>query len=30
MKKLLWIGSATKDLKAMPTDVQDTFGYALH
>lgn len=29
-KKLLWIGSAKKDLKAMPDDVQDTFGYALH
>lgn len=30
MKKLLWIGSAKKDLKAMPADVQDTFGFALH
>ena len=30
MKKPLWIGSAKKDLKAMPVDVQDTFGYALH
>jgi phage-related protein len=30
MKKLLWLGSAKKDLKAMPDDVQDTFGYALH
>src|SRR3990170_7232212 len=30
MKKLLWIGSAKKDLKAMPVNVQDTFGYALH
>jgi phage-related protein len=30
MKKLLWLGSAKKDLKAMPGDVQDTFGYALH
>ena len=30
MKKLLWVGSAKKDLKAMPCDVQDTFGYALH
>ena len=30
MKRLLWLGSAKKDLKAMPNDVQDTFGYALH
>jgi phage-related protein len=30
MKKLLWLGSAKKDLKAMPSDVQDAFGYALH
>ena len=30
MKKLFWLGSAKKDLKAMPCDVQDTFGYALH
>jgi hypothetical protein len=30
MKTLFWIGSSKKDLKAMPTDVQDTFGYALH
>lgn len=30
MKKLFWLGSAKKDLKAMPHDVQDTFGYALH
>jgi len=30
MKDLRWIGSAKKDLKAMPDDVQDTFGYALH
>jgi phage-related protein len=30
MKKLLWLGSAKKDLKAMPDDVQDTFGYALY
>ncbi len=26
----MWLGSARKDLKAMPDDVQDTFGYALH
>lgn len=30
MKELFWIGSSKKDLKAMPEDVQDTFGYALH
>jgi len=30
MKKLFWLGSAKKELKAMPGDVQDTFGYALH
>jgi phage-related protein len=29
MKDLFWIGSSKKDLKAMPGDVQDTFGYAL-
>lgn len=30
MKKICWLGSSYKDLKAMPDDVQDTFGYALH
>ncbi|MCA1326935.1 type II toxin-antitoxin system RelE/ParE family toxin [Herbaspirillum sp. alder98] len=30
MKKIRWLGSSYKDLKAMPDDVQDTFGYALH
>jgi len=30
MKPLHWIGSSYKDLRAMPEDVQDTFGYALH
>ncbi|MEQ5837998.1 type II toxin-antitoxin system RelE/ParE family toxin [Paraburkholderia acidicola] len=30
MKQLLWIASAKKDLMAMPGDVQNTFGYALH
>ena len=30
MKRLFWLGSAKKDMKAMPDDVQDTFGYALH
>lgn len=29
-KPLLWVGSAKKDLQAMPGEVQDTFGYALH
>ena len=30
MKLLLWIGSSKKDLRAMPEDVRDTFGYALY
>ncbi|MFS1582906.1 MAG: type II toxin-antitoxin system RelE/ParE family toxin [Candidatus Arsenophonus phytopathogenicus] len=30
IKKLFWLGSSKKDLKVMPSDVQDTFGYALH
>lgn len=30
MKSLLWVASARKDLKTMPEEVQDTFGYALH
>ena len=30
MKPLFWIASSRKDLMAMPDDVQDTFGYALH
>lgn len=29
-KPLLWVGSSKKDLLALPADVQDTFGYALH
>jgi len=29
-KPLFWVGSAKKDLQAMPDNVQDTFGYALH
>lgn len=28
-KPLLWVCSSKKDLKKMPTDVQDVFGYAL-
>ncbi len=30
IRNLRWVGSAKKDLRAMPADVQDTFGYALH
>jgi phage-related protein len=30
MRPLHWIASSYKDLLAMPEDVQDTFGYALH
>lgn len=30
MKRLLWMGSTRKDLRAMPASVQNTFGYALH
>jgi phage-related protein len=30
IRLLRWVGSAKKDLGAMPDDVQDTFGYALH
>jgi phage-related protein len=30
MKPLFWIGTSRKDLKAMASDVQDTFGFALH
>lgn len=30
MKPLLWVSSSKKDLAAMPSEVQDTFGYALH
>lgn len=30
IRPLRWVGSAKKDLSAMPDDVQDTFGYALH
>lgn len=30
LKPLEWIASAKKDLAAMPEEVQDTFGYALH
>ena len=30
MKPLVWIASSKKDLLAMPKEVKDTFGYALH
>ena len=30
LKPLHWVGSARKDLRTMPEEVQDTFGYALH
>lgn len=29
-KPLHWVGSSKKDLLAMPDDVQDVFGFALH
>lgn len=29
-KSLAWVGSAKKDLLALPEEVIDTFGYALH
>ena len=29
-KQLEWIGSSKKDLKALPEEVIDVFGYALH
>lgn len=29
-RKLVWLYSTKDDLKAMPTEVQQTFGYALH
>jgi len=30
IRKLFWVGSTKKDLAAMPSEVQDAFGYALH
>ncbi|HEY4147133.1 type II toxin-antitoxin system RelE/ParE family toxin [Pinirhizobacter sp.] len=30
MRKLVWLGTADKDLKAMPERVRSTFGYALY
>jgi phage-related protein len=29
-KPLIWMGSSKKDLRALPADVVDTFGYALY
>ena len=30
IKSLRWVASSKKDLIAMPDEVKDTFGYALH
>lgn len=30
LKPLAWVGSSRKDMKAMPEDVQDAFGFALY
>ena len=30
MKPVHWIGSALRDLKAMPESIQESFGYALY
>ncbi|MGO9235646.1 MAG: hypothetical protein ACLP4V_16865 [Methylocella sp.] len=30
IKPLIWVGGCKKDLLAMPDEVQDLFGYALH
>ena len=30
VKPLYWVASAKRDLKSMPVEVQDTFGFALH
>jgi phage-related protein len=30
LRPLEWIGSSKKDLKALPDEVMDVFGYALH
>ena len=29
MKSLYWIGSSRKDIRAMPEDIRDAFGFAL-
>ena len=30
IKPIAWIGSALKDMQALPEDVKDVFGFALH
>jgi len=30
IRALYWVGSSKKDLQALPEDVQDIFGFALH
>jgi len=30
LKQLIWVGAARADLKSLPTDVQDEFGYGLY
>jgi len=30
LKPIEWVGSSRKDMKAMPEDVQDSFGFALY
>jgi len=30
MKQLLWLGSSKKDLKALPDEIQEIFGFALY
>ena len=30
VKRLFWVASSKKDLKALPDEVQNVFGYALH
>jgi phage-related protein len=30
LKKIFWMGSSRKDLKAMPVEVRGNFGHALH
>lgn len=30
IKNLVWVGSALRDLKRFPEDVQDEMGFALH
>ncbi|MFQ5644311.1 MAG: hypothetical protein ACE5FQ_11525 [Thiogranum sp.] len=29
-KSLYWVGSSLRDLRALPSEVKDVFGYALH